>query len=79
MDFAPASDQRDAPSPIAIFACEVGGGYQIGWSDDAPSFPSRSFAEAVAISSLLEDRSRHLQAVAVKCSPKEQATPQVAR
>ena len=31
-----------------IVACEVGGGFQIGWHDDAPSFPSRSFAEAVA-------------------------------
>ena len=31
-----------------IIACETGGGFQIGWHDDAPSFPSRSFAHAVA-------------------------------
>jgi hypothetical protein len=37
------------PNPFSlIVACEVGGGFQIGWQDDPPSFPSRSFAEAVA-------------------------------
>ena len=47
---APAeeADRMSLASPPIIVACEVGGGFQIGWSDDAPSYPSRTFAEAVA-------------------------------
>jgi hypothetical protein len=40
-----------ADYPI-IIACEVGGGFQIGWHDTAASgpFESRAFAQAVATS-----------------------------
>jgi hypothetical protein len=27
---------------------EVGGGWTVGWGDDAPNFPTKRFAEAVA-------------------------------
>ena len=47
--FKPA--RLNEPQPIIcdqiIVQCEVGGGYMVEWwSDDAPSFPSRAFAEA---------------------------------
>ena len=35
--------------PDQIIQCEVGGGFQIGWRDDAAGpFPSRTFAIAVS-------------------------------
>jgi hypothetical protein len=35
--------------PDLIVPCEVGGGYQVGWQDDAPGpFPTRAFAAMVA-------------------------------
>ena len=34
--------------PNIVIQCETGGGFQIGWSDNALVFPSRRWAEAVA-------------------------------
>jgi hypothetical protein len=42
--------------PPIIVASEIGGGYQIGWHDGAPSFPSRSFAEDVLTRTLMPRR-----------------------
>ena len=43
------AERMSLASPPIIIACETGGGFEIfGWDDDAPSFPSRAFAEAVA-------------------------------
>lgn len=33
--------------PPIVVEFEVGGGFQIGWADDAPSFPSRALAAAM--------------------------------
>ena len=45
------TSKAHGPQPIItdqiIVPCEVGGGFQVGWWDDAPSFPSRQFALAV--------------------------------
>jgi hypothetical protein len=45
------TSESNAPPAVTdqIIACETGGGYQIGFADDAPGpFESRAFAEAVA-------------------------------
>ena len=57
------STGSNSPPPIivadhpVVVPCEVGGGFQIGFADDAPSFPSRTFALAVAASTGSAQRS----------------------
>ena len=50
----PMIDMPDQPPITDQITQTDDGGYQIGWDDDAPAFPSRAFAEAVAIKAALK-------------------------